>query len=141
MLAVDDDPEALRSIRAALTQFGYEPFVTTDPTHALALMKQERPHLTLLDLRLPGTDGIELMGEIAALTEIPVIFISAYGQDELIARAFEEGAEDYVVKPFSATELGARIKAALRRRAVSEPEKPYVFGSLRHRLRRTAGSA
>ena len=130
VLAVDDDPEALRYIRAALTDSGYEPIVTTEPQDALALMKDERPHLALLDLRLPGTDGIELMAEITAMADVPVIFISAYGQDEFIARAFEEGAEDYVVKPFSATELGARIRAALRRRAVSEPEEPYVMGDL-----------
>ena len=130
VLAVDDDPEALRYIRATLIQSGYEPIVTTEPQDALPLMRDERPHLALLDLRLPGTDGIELMAEITAMADIPVIFISAYGQDELIARAFEEGAEDYVVKPFSATELGARIKAALRRRAVSEPEEPYVMGDL-----------
>ena len=130
VLAVDDDPEALRYIRAALVESDYEPIVTTEPLEALPLMKEERPHLALLDLRLPGTDGIELMGEITATADIPVIFISAYGQDELIARAFEEGAEDYVVKPFSATELGARIKAALRRRAVSEPTEPYVMRDL-----------
>ncbi|MCY3887248.1 MAG: response regulator [Chloroflexi bacterium] len=130
VLAVDDDPEALRYIRAALTTSGYEPIVTTDPQDALALMRDERPHLALLDLRLPGTDGIELMAEITAMADVPVIFLSAYGQDELIARAFEEGADDYVVKPFSATELGARIKASLRRRAVSEPAEPYVMGDL-----------
>ncbi|MDE2744688.1 MAG: response regulator [Chloroflexota bacterium] len=130
VLAVDDDPAALRYIRSTLIQSGYEPIVTTDPQHALPLMRDERPHLALLDLRLPGTDGIELMAEISAMADIPVIFISAYGQDDLIARAFEEGAEDYVVKPFSATELGARIGAALRRRAGSEPEEPYVKGDL-----------
>ena len=130
VLAVDDDPEALRYIRAALTESGYEPIVTTEPQDALALVQDHRPHLALLDLRLPGTDGIELMAEITAMVDVPVIFISAYGQDELIARAFEEGADDYVVKPFSGTELGARIKAALRRRAVSEPAEPYVLGDL-----------
>ena len=61
---------------------------------------------------------------------MPVIFVSAYGQDRLVARAFEMGADDYVVKPFSPTELVARISAALRRRTASEPSAPYVVGEL-----------
>ena len=61
---------------------------------------------------------------------MPVIFLSAYGQDEIIARAFDMGAADYVVKPFSATELLARIRAALRRRTAAEPTEPYVLGDL-----------
>ena len=70
----------------------------------------------------------EGQGHIAgALADLPVIFISAYGRDETIARAFEAGAADYIVKPFSTTELTARIRAALRRRA--EPE-PFVLGEL-----------
>ena len=62
--------------------------------------------------------------------DVPVIFLSAYGRDELIARAFDMGAVDYVVKPFSPTELAARIRAALRKRAASEPSEPYVLGDL-----------
>ena len=79
---------------------------------------------------LPGVDGIDLMKDIVAAGDVPVIFVSAYGQDRLIARAFEMGADDYVVKPFSPTELVARIKAALRRRTLSEPSVPYVLGNL-----------
>ena len=71
----------------------------------------------LLDLVLPGSDGVELMAQVPALAELPVIFISAYGRDETIARALDPGADDYLVKPFSATELTARVRAALRRRA------------------------
>ena len=74
-------------------------------------MEANDPHLVLLDLMLPGTDGIELMGNILDMADVPVIFLSAYGQEETIARAFEKGADDYVVKPFSPTE-------------------PYVFGDL-----------
>ena len=81
----------------------------------------------MLDLILPGTDGIELMETVPGLADLPVIFISAYGRDETIARALEAGAEDYVVKPFSQTELAARIGAALRRRA--EPDL-FVLGEL-----------
>ena len=127
VLAVDDDPQALRYVRDALASAGYTPVVTGDPEEALRLVGEEKPDLVLLDLMLPGTDGIELMKDILGAGDVPVIFLSAYGPDELIARAFDMGAVDYVVKPFSPTELAARIRAALRKRAASEP---YVLGDL-----------
>ena len=130
VLAVDDDPQALRYVRDALVEGGYEPIVTGDPQEALRLMEEQRPHLVLLDLVLPGVDGIDLMGQMVTIADVPVIFLSAYGRDDLIARAFEMGAADYVVKPFSPTELSARIKAALRSREVSEPPPPYMLGDL-----------
>ena len=130
VLAVDDDPQALRYVRDALLKSGYTPVVTGDPEEALRLVAEEKPDLVLLDLMLPGTDGIELMKDILAAGDVPVIFVSAYGRDELIARAFDMGAVDYVVKPFSPTELAARIRAALRKRAASEPSEPYVLGDL-----------
>ena len=130
VLAVDDDPQALRYVRDALASAGYAPVVTGDPEEALRLVGEEKPDLVLLDLMLPGTDGIELMKDILGAGDVPVIFLSAYGRDELIARAFDMGAVDYVVKPFSPTELSARIRAALRKRAASEPSEPYVLGDL-----------
>ena len=133
ILAVDDDPQTLRHVRDALTKAGYVPVVTGDPEEALSLVEANDPHLVLLDLMLPGTDGIELMKEIREVSDVPVIFLSAYGQEETIARAFENGADDYVVKPFSPTELVARIKAALRKREApewAEPSEPYVLGDL-----------
>ena len=130
VLAVDDDPEALRFVRDTLVAQGYKPVVTGDPEEVLRLVDEHKPALALLDLVLPGADGIDLMGEILHRADMPVIFLSAYGRDELIARAFEMGATDYVVKPFSPTELAARIKATLRRREVSEPPQPYVLGDL-----------
>ena len=130
VLAVDDDPQALRYVRDALLKSGYTPVVTGDPEEALRLLGEEKPDLVLLDLMLPGTDGIELMKDILGAYDVPVIFVSAYGRDELIARAFDMGAVDYVVKPFSPTELAARIRAALRKRAASEPSEPYVLGDL-----------
>ena len=84
----------------------------------------------LLDLVLPGTDGVELMQGLRGIASVPVIFLSAYGQEDLIARAFDMGAADYVVKPFAPTELAARIRAALRRGAAPEPLEPYVLGDL-----------
>ena len=130
VLAVDDDPQALRYVRDALASAGYTPVVTGDPAEALRLVAEEKPDLVLLDLMPPGTDGIELMKDILGAGDVPVIFVSAYGRDELIARAFDMGAVDYVVKPFSPTELAARIRAALRKRAASEPSDPYVLGDL-----------
>ena len=130
VLAVDDDPQALRLIRDALVRSDYTPIVTADPEEALRLVEEERPHVVLLDLVLPGADGMELMKEIAAIGEAPVIFLSAHGQEQLVARALDEGAADYLVKPFSAVELAARIRLALRRREMPEPSQPYVLGDL-----------
>ena len=133
VLAVDDDPHALRYIRDTLAGAGYLPLVTADPEEALRLTHDNHPHLALLDLMLPGTDGIQLMQEIQAIASVPVIFLSAYGQEDVVARAFDQGAADYVVKPFSPTELAARIRAALRKRAAAgepEPGEPYVRGDL-----------
>ena len=128
ILAVDDDPQALRYVRDALTKAGYVPIVTGDPEDVPRLMEEEKPHLVLLDLMLPGSDGIELMNRILKTADVPVIFVSVYGQDDIIVRAFDMGAADYVVKPFSPTELAARIRAALRRRA--GPSEPYSLGDL-----------
>ena len=133
VLAVDDDPQALRYVRDALSKAGYTPIVTGDPEEALRLVEVQQPQLALLDLMLPGSDGIELMRDILETADVPVIFLSAYGRDELIARAFDMGAADYVVKPFSPTELAARIRAALRRREApeqAEPTEPYTLGDL-----------
>ena len=130
---MDDDPQTLRYVRDALTRAGHAPVVTGDPEEVPRLMAEQAPHLVLLDLVLPGSDGIELMQAIREIADVPVIFLSAYGQDEVVARAFDLGAADYVVKPFSPTELVARIRAALRKRAVPElaqPSQPYVLGEL-----------
>ncbi|MCY4087143.1 MAG: response regulator, partial [Actinomycetia bacterium] len=130
VLAVDDDPQLLPYIRDALTEAGYQPIATGDPEEALRLILKEKPQLALLDLMLPGTDGIELMKKIQDTAEVPVIFLSAYGQDQTIAQAIDAGADDYIVKPFSPTELAARIRAALRKRETPEPTEPYTLGEL-----------
>ena len=130
ILAVDDDPQALRLVRESLSSADYLVFSATNSTEALRLVGHEKPELVLLDLMLPGTDGIGLMQEIREGFEVPVIFLSAYGQEDLVARAFDSGAADYVVKPFAPSELSARIRAALRRQAAPEPVKPYVLGDL-----------
>ena len=133
VLAVDDNPHDLRYVRDVLTRAGYTPIATADPVDVPRLIQKEKPHLVLLDLLLPGSDGIELMNDIRNTADVPVIFLSVYGQDETIARAFDMGAVDYLVKPFSPTELAARIRAALRKRLDpfrGEPSGPYTVGGL-----------
>ncbi len=140
ILIVDDDPKMLRYARDSLTHAGYTALVTGDPDEISDLINTEKPRLVLLDLMLPGADGIELMAQIPELSDLPVIIISGYGHDETLARAFDSGAADYIVKPFSPTELTARVGAALRSRVSPEP---FVLGRLAidyERRRVTVGS-
>ena len=127
ILVVDDDPRMLRSVRDTLTGAGYAPLVTGEPGELAQIIRAEKPRLVLLDLVLPGGNGIDLMEEVPELSDLPVIFISAYGRDETVAAAFEAGAADYIVKPFSPNELVARVRAALRR---SEAPGPFALGAL-----------
>ena len=127
ILVVDDDPLTLRFVRDTLTAAGYATLVTGEHEELSQIIRTEKPHLVLLDLMLPGTDGIALMESVPELGELPVVFISGYGRDETVARALKAGAADYVVKPFSPTELTARVEAALRR--VARPE-PFALGAL-----------
>jgi len=115
VLAVDDDPQFLGHVRATLSDAGFSLLSTGNPNEVSDLIDEHDPHLVLLDVLLPKMDGIELMQKVPALNDRPVIFLSAYGRDETVARALEMGAADYVVKPFSPTELVARIQAALRK--------------------------
>ncbi|MYJ74860.1 MAG: response regulator, partial [Gammaproteobacteria bacterium] len=133
ILVVDDDPQTLRYVRRALAVAGYNPIVIAEPREVLLAMEEHRPGLVLLDLMLPGADGITVMRDILAIADVPVLFISAYGRDQVVAEAFEAGATDYIVKPFSQTELVARVRAALRRQDGSsklQPLEPYVYGDL-----------
>ena len=130
ILALDDDPQILRYVRSVLSEAGYTPIVTGDPSELEHLLEAGEPQLVLLNLVLPGTDGFELMKSIPNVSEVPVIFISGRGEDQYVARAFEMGAADYILKPFSPTELVARIKAALRKRAAARHAEPYLVGDL-----------
>ena len=121
------------NVREILSDVGFVPVATGDPDDVPRLLEEHRPHLVLQDLVMPGTDGIEMMRSIFKDAGVPVVFLSAYGHDEAIARAFEAGAADYVVKPFSPTELVARIRAALRNATApveKEPEEPFVLDGL-----------
>ncbi len=133
ILVVDDDPRTLLVIREALSNAGYTPFVTSDPNDVPELMEEYRPALVLLDLVLAGTDGVHVMEDILEVYDVPVIFISAYGHEEAIVRAFDAGADDYMVKPLSPSELAARIRAALRKQVApgtALPTEPFAMGEM-----------
>ncbi len=133
ILVVDDDPMTLGYVRRTLSDAGYDPMVTGDVEEALALLTERRPGLVLLDMMLPGWDGIELMGHILDAADVPVVFLSGYGQAATVSRAFETGASDYIVKPFTSTELVARVRAVLGRRGSQTPAEslePYAAGDL-----------
>ena len=128
-----DDAQALRFARDALPDVGYQVTATAEPEEVLGPMEREQSRLDLLDLVLPETGVVELMQDILRIADVPGLFLSGCGQDQVIARAFEMGADDYIVKPFSPTELAAWVQGVLRwgtapaRMASSEP---YVRGDL-----------
>ena len=133
VLSIDDDPQILRYLRNTLSDAGYLPIATGNPNEMLHLFEMERPHLVLLDVRLPGTSGFELLESLREISEVPVIFLSGSSGDETIARGLELGAADYIVKPFSPTELIARIETALRKGTggdAREEREPYRTGDL-----------
>ena len=139
--AVDGDPQILWHVRNTLSEAGCVPVATSDSEESDLLIEVEKPDLILLDMELPGSDEVELMRRIPQITDAPVVLLSGRGEELDIARAFEMGADDYIVKPFTPTELVARVRASLRRRGASRGAgavEPYSLGDLDPRLRRTA---
>ncbi|UCH86790.1 MAG: response regulator [Dehalococcoidia bacterium] len=134
VLAVDDEPQVLRYVQRSLDEAGYQPIVTSNPSEVAKLMELEEPDLVLLDLRLPRTSGFDLLRRIREFSGVPVIFLTASDREEDTVRALRMGADDYITKPFSPSELLARIGAALRRRLLPdlmEARPPFVLGDLR----------
>lgn len=125
ILVVDDDAIVRRFVRSLLEERGYSADTASDGNEALGLLRKGARDLVLTDLIMPGRDGFELlrdMKEDPALSQIPVIVLSMRNKEGDIVRGLELGAEDYVVKPFHALELLARISKALERRL--QPERP-----------------
>ncbi len=124
VLAVDDEPQVLWLLRNILSDHGYKLFGTADPDEMMHLLEMEQPNLVLLDLMLPGTSGFELMERIRRVSEVPIIFLSANDQEENVVKALTMGADDYMIKPFSSTELLARIESSLRKRKAPDADVP-----------------
>jgi len=118
VLAIDDELQILRFLRRSLEDAGYHSIVTGDPSQVMKLVEMEEPDIILLDLRLPGVSGFDLLQRIREFSDVPIIFLTASSRDQDTVSALKMGADDYVTKPFSPSELLARIEAALRRRAL-----------------------
>ena len=119
-MVVDDDPQMLRYLPRVLDTAGYQSVVTSVPSEVIGLLEIERPDMVLLDLVLPGISGFDLLGQIREQSGVPVICVTARDTDEDAVRALRSGADDYVTKPFSPSELVARIETCLRRRTLPD---------------------
>lgn len=115
ILAVDDEPGILRLVRLELSDQGFRVILAETSDEALRLIEEQRPDLVLLDVLMPDVTGLELMRRLRERMNTPVILLTAKDQDIDKVRGLESGADDYIVKPFGADELAARIRAVLRR--------------------------
>ena len=129
ILVVDDDFELRSLVGFALRQAGFLVVEAGDTGEALAAVAAEQPALVVLDLNLPGGDGLTLLPGLRQLTASPVLVLSVRSAEEDVVRALDLGADDYLTKPFSPRTLLARIRALLRRAGVERPE-PLVAGDL-----------
>ncbi len=111
---VDDDPALAEMLGIVLRTEGFEPSFVADGDRALAAFRSTRPDLVLLDLMLPGTDGIDVCRQIRAESGTPIVMLTARGDTIDIVLGLEVGADDYIVKPFKPKELVARMRARLR---------------------------
>jgi DNA-binding response OmpR family regulator len=140
VLIVEDDPTLRSTLAYNLTREGYRVLTAGDGEGGLALARREleRLDLVLLDLMLPGISGLQVLRLLRAETDVPILILSARGEEQDKIDGLEFGADDYVVKPFALRELLARVRAAVRRRAVPAAQPPSVLyrGTLQIELER-----
>ncbi|MDA1329789.1 MAG: response regulator transcription factor [Chloroflexi bacterium] len=115
VLVVEDDPDTLNLLKLTLRRAGMNVVGALDGKQAIRKWGETNPNIVLLDLMMPEMDGWETLGQLRTITDAPIIILSALSQNENIVRGLEEGADDYVTKPFQSTEVVARVEAALRR--------------------------
>jgi two-component system KDP operon response regulator KdpE len=122
VLVVDDEPQIVRALKVVLREAGYEAVPAETAAEALDLAAVRPPEAAIVDLVLPDQDGIEVTRKLREWSEMPILVLSAVGEEEQKVRALEAGADDYITKPFGTRELVARLQAALRRAAPAEEE-------------------
>jgi two-component system response regulator MtrA len=122
VLVVDDDQALAEMLGIVLRGEGFEPFFVEDGDKAMAAFREHKPDLVLLDIMLPGTDGIEVCRQIRAESGVPIVMLTARADTLDVVVGLESGADDYVMKPFKSKELVARVRARLRRKDDAAPE-------------------
>ena len=143
ILVVDDDPALAEMLGIVLRGSGFEPAFVSDGDRALRAFHEVRPDLVLLDLMLPGTNGIDVCRAIRAESGVPIVMLTAKSDTVDVVLGLESGADDYVVKPFKPTELVARVRARLRsdepapeELRIGPPEDPVEIDVAGHVVRR-----
>lgn len=125
VLVVDDDVRLLRMMERILDLEGYRVIKATDGQIAMAVFEEQKPDLVMLDVMMPGMDGLTVCKRIREYSFVPIIMVTAKGNDAEKVEGLDAGADDYIAKPFSPKELAARVKATLRRAVFSdEPQEP-----------------
>jgi two-component system, OmpR family, KDP operon response regulator KdpE len=125
ILVCDDEPQILRALKVVLREAGFEAIPAETGEEALDRAAVRPPDAAIVDLVLPDIDGIEVCRRLREWSDMPILVLSAVGEEEEKVRALEAGADDYVTKPFGARELVARVQAALRR-AGGGPDEPAI---------------
>ncbi len=128
ILIVDDDPVIVRLVRANLDTNEYETIIASNGKEALSAVEREQPDLVLLDIMMPVMDGFEVCQRLREWSQVPIIMLTARGEERDKVRCLDMGADDYIPKPFGVNELLARVRAVLRRsQAIKPPAAQKVF--------------
>ncbi|HVC21974.1 MAG TPA: response regulator transcription factor [Candidatus Dormibacteraeota bacterium] len=131
LLLIDDEPAILRALGIGLRARGYDVHTARSGAEGLSEAAHHHPEVVVLDLRLPDMDGIEVCRQLRSWTQVPVLILSAHGEEDRKVAALDAGADDFVTKPFGMAELEARIRVALRHQSDSQGGSELVVGPLR----------
>jgi two-component system KDP operon response regulator KdpE len=130
LLVVDDEAGVLRLMKLELSAQGFRVVTASDGDEALRIAEEQRPDAVVLDIMMPGLSGIEVMRRLRERSNVPVVLVTAKDKDSDKVRGLELGADDYVVKPFNPDELGARIRAVLRRMLPHDADRVVRAGNV-----------
>ena len=126
ILIVDDEPQITRVLRTALSTQGYSLRIASNGVEGLEAAHEWKPDLVITDVSMPEMNGVDFCRELRAVSQVPIIILSVRSQERMKIEALDAGADDYVTKPFSIQELGARVRSQLRRQAAASDETPVL---------------